>query len=733
MQLKLCFPRQILDFYNSRSEFSVPKIPLKQAELGLPANYTDVTTRTGSSRGPTRSLLVVRSQPIIPCPPPRPASTRLVLIAAVLVTGLFRAAPVRAQVAPDIIEVKSLKQLSLDELMDIEVTSVSKRPEKLFAAASAIEVITHDDIRRSGASNIPEALRLAPNLAVAQKGAHSWGISARGFNTDLANKLLVLMDGRAVYTPLYSGVFWERQDYLLADLDRIEVVSGPGGTLWGANAVNGIINIISKSARETQGLYAEAGGGNELNGFGGARYGGKLSPNVYFRVYGKYADRDGGTLANGTKAHDAWQMGQGGFRLDAFTATQDTLTLQGDVYDSNLEVLTGGDSKQSGHNLLGRWSRELASGSTFALQVYYDHTHLDGATPAFVVNSLVLAPAGRLTDDLDTCDIDFQHTFRVGDRHQLIWGLGYRFTHDEVGNAPALGFLPPVLDQELFSGFLQDEIKLRDNLAFTLGSKVEHNDYTGSEWEPGARLRWNINSKHMLWAAVSRAVRMPSRIDRDISQAVPPYFVLLSGGRDFQSETVVAYELGYRTQLTSQLTVSLSAFYNQYDEVRSTSLSPATIFPLFFTNNLEGETHGLEMSFTYQAASWWRLQGGYNLLNEDLRVQPGGYDFNNALNETADPRHQLSLRSSTDLPHHWQLDVAWRWVDELKINNAGVPTSVPSYSELDVSLAWHPTPALELSITGRNLLHDHHAEYGIPRPSREEIDRSVYGKVTWRY
>src|SRR5688572_739143 len=280
----------------------------------------------------------------------RPTNIPTVSSAALIVGAIFWTPPVLAQALAKNAEVSSLKQLSLDELMDIEVTSVSKRPEKLFEAASAIEVITNDDIRRSGASSIPEALRLAPNLAVAQKGSHSWGISARGFNTDLANKLLVLMDGRAVYTPLYSGVFWERQDYLLADLDRIEVVSGPGGTLWGANAVNGVINIISRSARDTQGLYAEAGGGNELNGFGGARYGGKLSPNVYFRVYGKYADRDGGTLANGTDAHDAWDFGQGGFRLDAFTASQDTFTLQGDIYDSDLEVLTGGNSKQSGHN-----------------------------------------------------------------------------------------------------------------------------------------------------------------------------------------------------------------------------------------------------------------------------------------------------------------------------------------------------------------------------------------------
>jgi len=669
---------------------------------------------------------------ILPHPMRRLTFIRTFKLTLALIGTLLWVHPVRGQAPIRNAEVKSLKQLTLDELMDIEVTSVSKRPEKLFEAASAIEVITHDDIRRSGASSIPEALRLAPNLAVAQKGSHSWGISARGFNTDLANKLLVLMDGRAVYTPLYSGVFWERQDYLLADLDRIEVVSGPGGTLWGANAVNGVINIISRSARDTQGLYAEAGGGSELNGFGGARYGGKLAPDVYFRVYGKYADRDGGTLTNGTAAHDAWNFGQGGFRLDAFTASQDVLTLQGDIYDSDLEVPTGGVSHQSGHNLLGRWSRELTNGS-FALKVYYDRTHLDAATAAFIANGLLLAPAGRLTDDLDTYDIDFQHTVRAGERHQLIWGLGYRFTHDEVGNSPAVGFLPPVLKQRLYSGFLQDEVKLADDVIFTAGAKIEHNDYTGVEWEPGIRLRWNIDERQMMWSAISRAVRMPSRIDRDITQGTPPYFVLLAGGKDFRSETVTAYELGYRTQLDSRVTVSLSAFYNDYAYIRSTSINPVTIFPLFFTNNVEGETYGLEMSFIYQAASWWRLQGGYNRLEEDLRVRPGGSDFNNALNETADPRNQVSLRSVMDLPHNWELDVAWRWVDELTINNAGVPALVPAYSELDVRLGWNPTPTLELSVIGRNLLHAHHVEYGIPTPIREQIDRSVYGKVTWRF
>jgi iron complex outermembrane receptor protein len=630
--------------------------------------------------------------------------------------------------------VKSLKELSLDELMDLEVTSVSKRPEKLLDAAAAITLITSEDIRRSGASSIPQALRLAPNLAVAQKNSHAWGISARGFNTDLANKMLVLIDGRAVYTPLYSGVFWDRQDYILADLDRIEVISGPGGTLWGANAVNGVINITSKGARDTQGFLAEAGGGSELQEFAEARYGGKLAPEVFFRVYGKYAGRDGAVLANGADARDDWHNVQGGFRLDATTAARDIVTVQGDIYASRQQLFAGTTGKQGGRNLLGRWSRSGPDESAVSLQVYYDRTHLSSPTAAFVAaNGTTLAPAGTLVDDLDTYDVDFQHTFRAGRRHHLVWGLGYRFTHDEVGNAPALGFLPPRLDQSLFSGFGQDKIDLTGDLALTLGTKIEHNDYTGFEWEPGARLQWNASAQQSIWAAVSRAVRMPSRIDRDLSQAVPPYFVLLAGGRNFRSETVVAYELGYRAQVTPGLTASISAFYNEYSDVRSTSLTPGTVFPLFFANNLEGETHGVEFNFTYQATSAWRLQGGYNLLREDLRVRPGQFDFSNAHNETADPANQLSLRSALDLPHHWELDVAWRWVDELTVNNASTLGTVPAYSEMDVRLAWHPTEAVELSLVGQNLLHARHPEYGFPGPTRAEIQRSVYAKISWRY
>jgi iron complex outermembrane receptor protein len=621
----------------------------------------------------------------------------------------------------------ALKKLSLEELMDIEVTSVSKRPKKLSETASAIQVITNEDIRRSGATNLPEALRLADNLDVGQKNSHDWAISARGFNTELANKLLVLIDGRAVYSPLFSGVFWNAQDCLLEDIDHIEVISGPGGALWGANAVNGVINVTSKGARETQGLYLEGGGGTQLRDFGAVRYGGTLGSNVYFRVYGKYFERGHQMEPDGSAAHDSWSMGQGGFRLDSYASPDNTLTLQGDLYgsDVNIPSPSSGLGRASGGNIMGRWSHVISTDSDLSLQFYYDRTHLTDP----ILNQF--GPVSVLTDDLNTYDLDYQQRARRGAHHQLVWGLGYRFTHDVVGQAQNLGFLPPVLDHNLFSGFGQDEIALTENLGLTLGTKLEHNDYTGFEFEPSGRLQWNFSARQMLWAAVSRAVRTPSRVDRDIREPVAPP-VVLAGMPGFTSETVTAYELGYRAQPSPKVSVAVSTFYNNYDHVRSLSFTPATILPLFFENNLEGETYGLEFSANYQLLDRWRLHAGYDLLKEHLRIKPGGADLNHALSETADPQQQFSLRSSMDLPHNVEFDAGLRWVDTLHNYDGTRTGTVPSYFELDARLAWRVSQRIELSVVGQNLLHDQHPEYGFPGPAREEIQRSVYGKITWR-
>ena len=660
-------------------------------------------------------------------------------IAATVSMMLLTAGGLFAQESPSPEGPEIYKKMSLTELMDLDVTSVAKQPEPYLQAPAAIQVITGDDIARSGASSLPEAMRLADNLEVAQKNSHDWAISARGFNTALANKLLVLMDGRSVYTPLFSGVFWDVQDYLLQDIDRIEVISGPGGTLWGANAVNGVINITTKSAKDTQGFYSEAGGGSQLQYFGGARYGGTLASNVYYRVYGKYFQRDDEVFADGTDAQDSWNMGRGGFRVDAEPSLQTKFTLQGDYYAGHEGITTGGRANVSGGNVLGRWSHVFSDSSDMSLQMYYDRTHLTDPIPASVVGPITLAPAGILTDDLDTFDIDFQHHFNLLDWNNIVWGLGYRFTHEVNQNAPALAFLPPTLDHNLFSGFVQDEIRLHDNVFLTLGTKVEHNDYTGIEVGPSARLQWNVTTNQTLWAAVSRAVRTPSRVDRDLSEPGPGApLVLLQGNPNFQSETVIAYELGYRAQLTPKLETSLSAFYNDYNNIRSTTTNSVLDafglpFPFFFQNNLEGETHGFELTANYHLFDWWRLHGGYDLLKEDLRVKPGKSDINNALNETADPQQQFSIRSSMDLPRNIDFDTALRWVDTLHLNNGATVGTVPSYFELDARLAWRPIKDLELSVVGQNLLHDHHPEYGFPSPTRVEISRSVYGKISWQF
>lgn len=625
---------------------------------------------------------------------------------------------------------EELKHLSLEQLMDVQVTSVTRHPEKLLQAAAAIQVITREEIRRSGATTLAEALRLADNLEVAQKNSHDWGISARGFNTDLANKLLVMIDGRTVYTPLFSGVFWDAQDYLLEDVERIEVISGPGGTLWGANAVNGIINIITRSAADTHGAYVEGGGGSEPQSLAGARYGGSLASGVDFRVYAKYLDMTDQVLASGSNAGDAWHQGRGGFRMDATPSEHDSVTVHGDFYGGREdEAPTGAPSDLSGGNLVGHWTHTFSEQSDLSVQSYYDRTHLAQPVAPFLANGILLAPAGTLRDDLTTYDLDVQHRFALGERNQVVWGFGYRHTHDAAQNAPALAFIPATLDQNLASVFLQDELRLARAWSLTLGSKVEHNDYTGYEVQPNVRLHWAVTADQALWAAISRAARTPSRVDRDVAEPAGP-IVVLEGGRNFGSEYVTAYEFGYRGQMSERITSSISTFYNEYSDIRSTSITPGTLIPFFFANNLEGHTYGTEISAGWQVLDRWSLHLGYNLLMERLHVRPGQFDLSNGLNETADPKNQLSVRSAVT-GRHLEFDAGLRWIDSLTINNGPAVGIVPSYVELDSRLAWHLSGRWELSVAGQNLLHSRHPEYGFPSPTRVEIERSVYGKVAW--
>src|SRR6059058_4732675 len=596
--------------------------------------------------------------------------------------------------------------------MNVEVTSVSKRPERLTQVASAIQVITQDDIRRSGASSLPEILRLATNLQVAQVDSRQWAIGARGFNSTTANKLLVLIDGRTVYTPLFSGVFWDVQEIPLANIDRIEVISGPGATLWGANAVNGVINVITKGAEGTQGLLLSGGGGIEQRGFGTVRYGGALGSRVHYRIHGRGFGRDATALPSGQDAADAWHLGQGGFRMDWDASNVNRVTLQGDLYDGRIGQPSAGDIAVSGGNVMAKWSHTPSEGSSLAAQLYYDRTHRE--------------IPGTFGEDLDTYDVDLQHHARLGARHDVVWGLGYRLINDRVVNSSAFAFLPPHVARQWFTGFVQDEIALVPNrLHVALGTKIEHNDYTGFEIQPSGRVNWRLGPSGTMWAAVSRALRTPSRIDREFfAPGQPPY--LLAGGSGFHSEEELAYELGYRHQQGS-LALSVATFYSRYHGLRSVEqLHPPAPDTLVIANGQDGESYGAELAADYRLTGRWRLRAGYTELRVHVWAQPGSTDMSGGSAESHTPDRQFSVRSAADLPAHLSLGGTFRYVGEI------ANQQVPAYGELDMRVAWQPAPMLELSVVGQNLLHDHHVEFGTPS-ARRQIERGVYGAVAWRF
>lgn len=609
---------------------------------------------------------------------------------------------------------EALKQLSLDELMNVEVTSVSRRPERLSQTASAIQVITEDDIRRSGASSLPEALRLASNLQVAQVDSRDWAISARGFNSTTANKLLVLIDGRSVYTPLFSGVFWDVQDVLLADIERIEVISGPGATLWGANAVNGVINVITKHAKDTHGLQLTGGGGTELRGFGSARYGGALGGSrANFRIYTKAFTRAATVLPNGQDAPDEWHKVQGGVRVDWDASPSSRVTVQGDVYDGRVgDPPSAGGVEVSGGNVVATWRHTISANADVAGHLYYDRTNRE--------------IANTFAEDLDTYDVDLQYHAVLGGRHDVVWGVGYRLINDRIGNTAALAFLPPHVARQWFTAFVQDEVAVVANrLHMALGTKVEHNDYTGFEIQPSGRLNWTIGPSRTLWSAISRAVRTPSRIDREFFvPGQPPYS--LAGGPDFESERAWAYELGYRHQ-HGALLVSLATFYNRYRGLRSLEpVNPPADTTRVIRNGQDGESYGAELTADFRASDRWRLHAGYTELRIHIWPNPGSADTSRGAGESRSPDRQLLLRSSLNLGAHLGLDAGFRYVG--KIANQ----QVPAYSELNVRLSWQPDTGLELSIVGQNLLHERHGEFAAPT-TRRSIKRGVYGMAQWHF
>jgi iron complex outermembrane receptor protein len=611
----------------------------------------------------------------------------------------------------------SFADLSLEQLANIEVTSVSKRAERLTDAPASIYVITQDDIRRAGVSSLPEALRLAPNLQVAQRSASSYSISARGFNNAIGNKLLVLIDGRTVYTPLFSGVFWDQQNVMLEDIERIEVISGPGGTLWGANAVNGVINIISRTARDTQGALATLGLGNRGQG-GAVRYGGRLGDSGNFRLYGMRSELQNTTRADGLSVPDGWQTNQVGFRTD-WRSGGDGFTVQGDAYSGQSEH--GGfvgafeirPVEVHGANLLARWTRQLAGGSELRVQTYYDKTNRD--------DPLFYRPKQEIFD------IDLQHAVPLGD-HRLLWGGGYRQGRDHVEPGSVFtSFVPASSRLEWMNMFVQDEIRLTSTLDLTAGIKFERNDYTGWEALPSLRLAWKPADSHLLWGAASRAVRSPSRLDRDVRFPAAPLFpppappiFLLHGGAEFQSEVSNVYEIGYRAQPAASFTFSVTAFRHNWDRVRGATPGVFLVSPTVLDNSIEGIVQGVEGWATLQPILGWRLSAGFLTLHEKLTANPG----NNA--ELAnDADQQWMVRSSHNVSDRHELDLMLRHVSSLPFQG------VPAYTAVDARWGWRATRSTEVSLTLQNLLDREHAEFGA-LPGRSEFGRSAFLKVIWR-
>ncbi|OFV94250.1 MAG: hypothetical protein A3F68_08580 [Acidobacteria bacterium RIFCSPLOWO2_12_FULL_54_10] len=609
----------------------------------------------------------------------------------------------------------SLKRLSLEELTNIEVISVSRREEPVTQAAAAIAVITQEDIRRSGVRTIADALRLANGLDVARSNGNSWSISSRGFDSSSPNKMQVLLDGRILYSPLFAGTFWDVQGTMLEDIERIEVIRGPGATLWGANAVNGVINIITKTANTTQGGLLVAGGGTET-AFGGVRYGGKVGDRGYYRIHSKYDYFGALALRDGSTADDPLQRGFLGFRTDWTLANSDRLTVQGDLYRGNAGRFNQEDVNTRGGNVLGRWTRRFDNGSDLQVLTYYDRTSRGIPPTLFEVRN--------------SYDVELQHGLLVGSRQNVVWGLGYRASADDTRRVPILFFEPENRTLHWFSAFAQDEITLLpDRLELTLGSKFETNSYTGLEVQPTVRLAWNQSVRNLLWGAVSRAVRTPTRLDADLRVDAPG--ILIIGNPDQQSEELIAYEFGYRYLTNENFTVSVSGYYNQYDHIRSIEEAPRPGESQILGNGLQGHTLGGELGSVVQVRSWWQLRASYAYVSLHLERKEGSRAINEGTSEANDPKHRFSFRSNMNLPHRVELDF---WLRSISGRPNPVPVTaarLPGYATFDIRLGWRPLNNLELSIVGQNLPEEQHAEF--PAAVQEEIQRGVYGKVVWTF
>jgi iron complex outermembrane receptor protein len=632
--------------------------------------------------------------------------------------------------------------LSPEQLFDATVMSVSKTSESLRNAPAAVYVLTGEDIMRSGATSIPEALRGVPGLQVARVNASSWAISVRGFNNPLANKLLVLIDGREVYDPLFSGVYWDVQDTPLQDIERIEVIRGPGASLWGANAVNGVINIITKNSADTQGALVSVAGGNQDRAIVTARYGGSIGEDAHWRVYGKYLNRASQDTPLGLDANDEWGEWRAGFRGD-WNPAGDAFTLQGDVYGSDdgdlrsvpqftppYVVVEDENISASGTNLHGHWTHELGDDSRFSVESYVDLTRRRQIT---------------LKDERSTFDIEAQYELPAWDWQKIIVGGLYRYTVDALTATPIITFAKGTRGDQLVSGFVQDKITLDpDHWFITLGSKFEHNDYSGFEAQPNARLQWIDGEQQMAWASISRAVRTPSQIEQDLNilstvfppSALPiPLSLEIRPSPDFGSEKLIAYELGYRRELTSSLQLDLSGFYNDYDSLSTLSFLPPEIvfspfhlvFPVATTNQTKAKTYGFEAVINWRVDEHHNLTATYSQLHMNLVGPSSDLAISSEAAEGQSPRHQFNVRSQWDVNDKVSLDATAYYVDALP----AFPVS--AYWRFDTRIGLRMTDSVQLEVVGQNLFDGSHREFGaVTDTDATTIGRSVYGRLTWR-
>lgn len=658
---------------------------------------------------------------------------------------------------PVLLAQADLTAYGIEELMEINVTSVSKKSQKIADAAAAIYVITQDDIRRSGVTNIADALKMAPGVQVARIDSNKWAVTARGFNGRFANKLLVLMDGRSLYTPYFLGVYWEIQDTVLEDIERIEVIRGPGAALWGSNAVNGVVNIITKSADKTKGLLVSTGGGDYEKEFTTVRYGMALGDKTSLRLYGKHQERNAFKDSSGNSANDEWRTSRTGFRMDSLLSGQDTVTLQGDYFDGRLNEtyllynlayptyyrFVQSNSGMSGGNILTRWQHNNSGTEGFSLQMYYDRTNV----------GMMVSP-----QKLNVADLDFQHRFSLGSFQDIVWGAGYRFTESDLENTPTIHYANQRLSNSIFSTFINDEISLiPSTVSLVLGSRFEQSNVSGFDVQPTGRLLWTVTPQNSVWGAVSRAVRTKTKAEEKINydyRALPPNSAFnpnplplrleIVGNPNFKSEEMISYEIGYRTEPLKHLSFDIATYYNSFKKLRvitpgtpytePISAPPANLVqPFLLSNDMHGHATGVEVSADWSPFDWWRLQGAYSFQHLKMQLDGISTDTINKGNAESDvPQNQFSLRSGFDLWNQVTLDLWLRGVDHLASIDGN---QIPGYITMDARLAWKPYKNLELALVGQNLFDSHHPEF-IPEYVNTvptETVRSFYGKLTWQY